>query len=129
MRDARAGLREARDVAVVEMDAVRAPDVAVEPAELLEVLDRPAAVQLAAVLILLDRLGEVCVQLQPQPPGELRRFPHQAARDRERRAGRDHELRVARRQPLGLGEDLVRVLDEGVGRKPALRLAEVHRAS
>src|SRR5829696_953576 len=57
VRDARARFREPRDVAVVEVDAVRAPDVSVEPAELLEVLDRSAAVQLLAVRLLLDGLG------------------------------------------------------------------------
>ena len=45
-----------------EVDAVRAPDVPVEPAERVEVLDRRAAVELAAVRLLLDGLGEVRVQ-------------------------------------------------------------------
>ena len=53
------GLAEAPHVAVGEMNAVRAPDIAVEPAEPLEVLDRPAVVQLEAVRLLLGGLGEV----------------------------------------------------------------------
>ena len=47
VRDAGARLREAGDLAVREVDAVRAPDVPVEPAEAVEVLDRRAAVELA----------------------------------------------------------------------------------
>ena len=62
MRDAGPRLTEPPHVSVVEVDAVRAPDVAGEPVEPLEVLDRPAAIELPAVLLLLDRLGEVRVQ-------------------------------------------------------------------
>ncbi len=132
VRDARACLAEARDVPLVEVDAVRAPDVAVEPAELLEVLDRPAPVELLAVGLLLDRLGEVRVQRQPEPPRELGRLLHQAARDRERRARRDGELpvAVARRASRSVSASTSSsVLDERVGRQAAVRLAEVHRAA
>ena len=66
MRDAGAGGREARDLGVREVHAVRAPDVAVQPAEPVEVLDRTAAVELAAVRLLLDGLGEVRVELEPE---------------------------------------------------------------
>ena len=41
---------------------MRAPDVVGEPAELLDVLDRLAAVELLAVLLLLDGLREMGVQ-------------------------------------------------------------------
>ena len=112
---------------------MRAPDVAVDPADPLEVLDRCAAVELAAVRILLDRLGEVRVQLQAEPAGERGRLLHQPRRDRERRAGRDRDLdEVAvgeRGEPLGVGEDRVEVLDERVGRQAAVGFAEVHRAA
>ena len=45
-----------------------------------------------AVLLLLDRLGEVRVELQPEPARELGRLLHQPPRDGERRAGRDRDL-------------------------------------
>ena len=92
VRDADAGRAEAPDLVVAQVDAVRAPDVAGEPAEPLEVLDRRAAVELAAVRVLLDRLGEVRVQRQAEPARERGRLLHQPPRDRERRAGSDREL-------------------------------------
>src|SRR4029079_14838848 len=64
VRDADVVRTELRDVVVGKVDAMRTPDVAREPAELLEVLDRRAAVELAAVLLFLDRLREVGVQRQ-----------------------------------------------------------------
>src|SRR5919197_3741339 len=60
--DPRAGCDEGGDVVVVEVHAVRAPHVLGEPAEPLEVLHGSAAVELAAVLLLLDGLGEVRVE-------------------------------------------------------------------
>ena len=58
---------------VGEMHAVREPDVVAEPAELLQVLDRPHAEELEAERLLLDGLGHVGVQ------------PHAALRARTRR--------------------------------------------
>ena len=59
--DADATRPEGPHVGLREMDAVRAPHVALHPAHTLEVLDRRAAVELAAVRVLLDRLREVGV--------------------------------------------------------------------
>ena len=120
-----------------EVDAVGAPDVVGEPAEPVEVLDRAAAVELEAVRLLLEGLGEVGVQRQAEPAGERRRLLHQPARDRERRARRDGELHPRARarlvqqrgEPLGLGEHGVEVLDELVGREAAVGDAEIHRAA
>ena len=67
MRDARARLAEARDLALVEVHAVREPDVVAEPAELLEVLDRAHAEALQAERLLLDGLGHVRVQPHAAP--------------------------------------------------------------
>ena len=79
MRDAGAGLAEARDLALVEVHAVREPDVVAEPAELLEVLDRAHAEALAAERLLVDRLGQVRVQPHAAPAGELGGLGHQLA--------------------------------------------------
>ena len=115
---------------------MRAPDVVLEPAHLLEVLDRAAAEEALAVLLLLDGLGEVGVEPQPEAPRELGGLPHQPLRDRERRAGRDDDLRpragaglVEGEKALRVGEHLVGVLDEVVRRQAAVGLAHVHRAA
>src|SRR6266536_5238002 len=115
VRDADASVGEGPNVFVVQVHAVGAPHVRVDPAELLQVLDGPAAVELAAVLLLLDGLGEVRVQLQAEPPRELRRLAHQPAGHGKRRAGRDRDLHQAvlvleTRQPLGLREHVVELL-------------------
>jgi hypothetical protein len=80
VRDAGAGRRELADVAVVEVDAVRAPHIAGEPAEPLEVLDRAAAVELPAVGLLLGRLGEVRVQRAARACAPARPTPSSAVR-------------------------------------------------
>ena len=56
-----------------------------------------AAVELAAVRLLLDGLGEVRVEHEPEPPRERGRLLHQPARDRERRARRDRDLHARAR--------------------------------
>ena len=135
VRDTRPGLREPGDLAGRQVDAVGAPDVAVEPAEPVEVLDGRAAVQLAAVRLLLDGLGEVGVEGQAEPPRERRRLLHQPSRDRERRAGRNRDLDARTRsrlvelgdEALGVGEHRIDVLDELVGWETAVRHAEIHR--
>ena len=137
VRDAGAGLAEAADLALVEVDAVGEPDVVAQPADLLEVLDRPHAEQLEAELLLVERLGHVRVQPDAALPRELRRLGHQLLRDAERRARgeRDPHHRVRRRvveavDRLGAGgEDRVAVLGDLVGRQAAVRLAEVHAAA
>src|SRR6266516_6919062 len=87
MRDAHALRTERLDVVVREMHAVRAPHIACEPADLLEILDGRAAVEVAAVVLLFDRLGEVRVQPQSELTGQVRRLRHQLPGDGERRAG------------------------------------------
>ena len=132
--DADAVRGEARVVAVAQVDAVRAPDVVGQPADVGQVLDRRAAVALAAERVLLGRLGEVRVQLQAEPPGERGRLLHQLARDRERRARRDGHLQEVavgeRGDALGVGQDLVDRLDERVRRQalPAPRRGPSSRA-
>ena len=79
VRDADSRAAERRHVGVRQVNAVRAPDVVGDPADPLEVLDRRAVEELAAVRVLLDRLGEVRVQLQAEPAGERRPTPPSAA--------------------------------------------------
>ena len=75
MRDARCRVAPKRAISrVVEVHAVREPDVVAEPAELLEVLDRPHAEQLEAERLLLDGLGHVRVQADAALAGERGRL-------------------------------------------------------
>ncbi len=82
-------------------------------------------------------LGEVRVEGQAEAACELGRLRHQSLRHRERRARRDGDLHARARaglvqladEPLGVRENRVDVLDELVGREPAVRVAEVHRAA
>ena len=134
MRDAGSGRAERLHVGLGEMDAVRAPDVVRKPAELLQVLHRPAAEQALAVLLFLDGLGQVGVQPQPEPARQRGRLRHQSLGGGERRAGRDRDLRPGARpflvegeEALRVGEGRVQVLDEVVRREAALRLADIHR--
>ena len=135
VRDARTRFREASDLAVGEVDAMRAPHVVGEPAETFEVLHRRAAVQLSAVRLLLDRLGEVRVEREPEAPRERGRLLHQPSGDRERRARCDGDLHARARprlverrvESLRLGQHRVELLDELVGRQAAVRRPEIHR--
>ena len=84
VRDADSRPAERRHVGVRQVDAVRTPHVVGDPPDALEVLDRRAVEELAAVRILLDRLGEMRVQLQAEPARERGRLLHQPRRHRER---------------------------------------------
>ena len=129
--------REVGNVVGGEVDAVRAPHVRAEPAEVGQVLDGRAAVELQAVRALLHRLGQVRVQREAEAPRERRRLLHEPLRDRERGARRDGDLdagsgpRLVERadEPLGVCEHGVELLHELVGREAAVRDAEVHRAA
>ena len=113
----------------VDVDAVREPHVVAEPAEPLEVLDRPAAEALLAEPLLVDRLGEVRVQAHAARARERGRLAHQRLGDRERRAGRDRDPRHRARRRVVVAvdrlrrglEDRVAILDDLVRREPALR--------
>ncbi len=131
MRDPDPMCAEALDLGGREVDAVGAPDVALEPADPLQVLDRRAAVELAAVGVLFPRLRQVRVEHEPEPACGGGGLLHQTGRDRERRARRDRDLHhrpVGKaREALGVGEHLVDLLDEVVRRQAPVRDAEVHR--
>ena len=76
-----AGARRAHPATscVVEVDAVREPDVVAEPAEVVEVLQRPNAEALEAERLLVGGLGQVRVQAHAARAGQLGRLAHQLA--------------------------------------------------
>ena len=137
MRHRGAGAREPLDLAVIEMDAVREPDPFVEPAAILEIIERPAFVELFAERVLVLGLGEMGVHANVQTRRQLRRPPHQRRRHRERRTGRERDLHhralaglvITRHNAFTVGEDRVLVLHDAVRRQPAVALRQVHRAA
>ena len=131
MADADPMAAEARDLLVVEVDAVGEPDAIGQPAALLQVVDRPAAEVLQAVLVLVVGLAEMGVQPAVEALGEPDAVDHQPLGDRERRAWRQRHLQhralagvmIAAEHPLAVGEDRVLVLDDRVRRQAAVLLA------
>ncbi len=77
---------EPLDLLGVRVDAVGDPRAVGAPADVLEVLDRAAAVDVEAVGVLVDVLGQVGVQAHVEPLGQLGGGLHQPGRHRERRA-------------------------------------------
>ena len=124
------------DLVVVGVDAVRHPRPVGPPPAVLEVLDGPAAEGAEAERVLVGVLGQVGVEADVEPLGQLGRAPHEVGRDRERRARRqrdpDHRPRrgvvVAGHRLLAGGEDRVVVLHDRVGREAAVLLRQRHRA-
>ena len=113
------------------------PDVVTEPAEAVEVLERPLPEALEAELLLVVGLGQVRVQPHAAPAGELRGLGHQLGGDgeRRRRSERDPDHRSGRGiveavdRLRARGEDRVALLDDRVRRQPAAAAPEVHRAA
>ena len=106
----------------------------VEPAEPLQVLHRPAAVELGAVRLLLDGLGQVRVKQQAAPranaaDSSISRPVTENGEQGATAICTQPVPSVQRAEPLGVGEHLVELLHERVGRQAAVRLAEVHRAA
>ena len=96
-----------------------------------------AAERVQAELLLVLRLGHMGVQPDAGGAGQRGAVPHQLPGHRERRAGGDRDAghrvrgRVVPAVDRGLrgGQDRVVVLDHRVGRQPAGRLPQVHRAA
>ena len=84
---------------VVELDAVRVPDVGADPAELLGIFGRRAAELLAAVGDVVVVLGQMGVQRHAVAARQHGRLAHQVVADRERRARRDARCAASRSGP------------------------------
>ena len=124
--------------AVVELHAVRMPDVLAGPARVVRIFGRRAAEVLARVGDVVVALGEVRVQAHAVGSRERRRLAHEVARHRERRAGRgrDAQHRVRRRIVERL--DRRRCVSRRIasssstsasGGRPPFDLADAHRAA
>ena len=137
MGDAGAGLAEASDLVVVEVDAVGQPGAIAEPAGGLEVVQRSHPEQLLTVLRLVLGFCQVGVQAHVLLLGQASAVDHQLTADREGRAGRQRQghhgalaaLMVGVDQTGALVEDGRLVLHHRLGRQPALLAPHAHRAA
>ena len=110
---------------------------ALEPAALLEIVERPAAVYLLAEVVLVLGLGEMGVQADIELVRELGGRAHQRGRHRKRRAWRQRDLHhgvlaalvMSRHHALAVGQNRVLVLHHAVRRQAAVALRAVHRAA
>ena len=81
MADADMVAAEPADLVIGEMDAMGEPDAIVEPAAFLEIVDRPAAELVEAVLVLVAGLAEMGVQPAIEALGEADRIVTLLTRD------------------------------------------------
>ena len=110
---------------------------AVQPAALLEIVERPAAVYLLAELVLVLGLGQMGVQADIELVCKLGGRAHQRGRHRKRRAWRQRDLHHGVLAALvmfchharAVGQNRVLVLHHAVGRQAAVALRAVHRAT
>ena len=97
--DPDAGPPQALDLGPVGVDTVSDPGAVREPADVLvEAPHRPAPIDRLAVVVLVEILGQVRMEPDVETDGELCRFGHEAAADREGRAGRERD---AHHRPYG----------------------------
>ena len=137
MRHARPPLGHLRYLGGVGVHAVGDPGAVAPPPDVLEVLERSAAVDVEAVGVLVDVLGEVGVQTHVESFGQRCGRLHQVGRDREGGTRRQRHLHhgvgggvvVCADQPLRFGEDRVVVLHDLVGWEAAVLLRPAHRAA
>ena len=102
------------------MNALCQPDFVVQPAALLQIIQRPAAMHLLAEPVFVRGLRQMGVEANAMLRGKLGAGPHQGCRDTEGRAGRQRDLNqgvrsglvVARDQPFAIGEDRVLILHD-----------------
>src|SRR3984957_14295247 len=108
MADSHLRLAEPRDLLSIEMNAVREPDAARDPACLLEKIDRPHPIHFEAELFFILGLAKMRVELAVVALCKLRAFDHEIFRDRERRTGRKRDANLRAR--LWIMEQLQRPL-------------------
>ena len=94
MRNAGTGIAEATHFLVVEVYAVRKPDILAKPAELFEELHRTNPELLQAEFFFIFRFGEVRVKANVPSAGQLGRLGHKPGRHGERRAGGEGYLSI-----------------------------------
>src|SRR5581483_12043629 len=121
----------------IEEDAMREPSAGIEPAALLEIIERPAIVDLLTEFVLVLGLREMGMQPDVELFGKLGGLAHQRGRHRKWRAWRQRDLHHCLLAALvmvcydtrTIGEDGIFVLHDTVRRQAAVPLRAVHRAA
>src|SRR5579883_603101 len=137
MADRDAMPAEPGDLVIVEMDSMRQPDAVAHPADLFEIIDRPAAETSEAIVVLVPGLAEMGMEAAAMLGRERRGRGHDRFRHVERRAGRERDLaeRTLRRivkqvqDALAISENDVVVLHESLVRDAALARRQIERAA
>ncbi len=137
MADGRSRLAEPPDLLRLEMDTVGKPGPRIQPAGLLEIIERPAAMHLFAEFVLVFCLRQMGMQADVQLLGQRRGGAHQRRRHRKRRTRRQRDLHHGVLAALvmfcddafAVGQDRILVLHHAVGRQSAVTLRTVHGAA
>ena len=92
MADSHSVFREPRDLRIVEVNAVRQPDPSVDPPHLLQIIERPTAVMVKAVIVLVTGFPQMGMEKTIMLLGERRGIHHQLPGDVEGRAWRQRDV-------------------------------------
>src|SRR5260370_42480970 len=126
---------EPLDLLIAEMNPVREPHAIVQPTDLLEIIERPAAEMMLAILPLVGGLAEMGVQTAAVLRSERGAVDHQLLRDVERRAGRERDRPESARRAvmklpqhaLAVGNDDVMVLHQALVDEASVARAQIDR--
>ncbi len=138
MADAAAACRHAPDLVLVRMHHVREPDLVTVPVQLLDKFERSLAEFLHAITGLVQGFGEMRVQAHMLVAArEPRTVDHEFGRHTERRAwGKPNAQHRQRGRVMkgfqhapAVGENVLLVLDQIVGRQTAGAFAHAHAAA
>ena len=137
MSNAGGGTGEPRGAVRSRKHGVREPNVGSGPAHRLGVGERRHPEAVDAELLLVHRLGEMCVHRDARVTRQIGRCSHEVGRDRERRTGGDHDphhrtgvgIVVSRDDPLGVVENRLWVFDDRIRGKATVALTKAHRTA
>ena len=129
--------REPCDLRVVEVNAVRQPDTLVEPAYLFQVIERPAAVVMKTVIVLIAGFSQVGMEKTIVLLCESGAIDHQLAGHIEGRTRRQRDAQertvarivIFRKNPLAIRDNCIVALHQPFVRNTSVCEAEIDGAA
>ncbi len=124
-------LAQPRDLGIVEVNAVCQPHALIQPADLFQIIQRPAAIMMQTVVVFVMCFGEVGMKPAIVLFGKRRGIDHQLPGDVERSARRQRDLPertlaqivIFEQHALAVGNDRVVILHQAfVGDPTACRV-------